>query len=124
MCPPGKPDNNQETVKVKQDITDFKNPPHDSIGILNDDCLLLVIKQLLALAPCYGKGTRKGKIQSLTLVNKRFRQLCIPLLFTSTFLSLYKSQLETTHHLSQLPKLTFLANKLLYATPQSSVLKY
>ena len=78
---------------------------------LSDDCIYLIVKELSSLEPT-GWGEPKP-IKPLSLVNKRFRQLCISFLFNSVKIKHRGYENKVGQFLKDLRNAPFVTNKLM-----------
>ena len=82
---------------------------------LNNDCISLVVKEVADPGHTYNRflrGSRLG-LKPLSLVNKRLRQLCQPLLFNFKRLDLGYRKSPSTQLFNDLVRATFVSGSLL-----------
>jgi hypothetical protein len=62
-------------------MPDLPSWPATTFESLSDDCLLLIVQEAKKIKPHYTWSYRKPVVPTLSLVNKRLRNLCIPEVF-------------------------------------------
>ncbi|KAK5341337.1 hypothetical protein LTR98_002129 [Exophiala xenobiotica] len=100
-------------------------PPHPaSIHQLSDDCLWLIVKQVSRMTePSWSsEWQQRTPLNSLSRVDKRFRQLCFPLLFNFDKLNL-EGYADFIPHMQALARTPYVASRLiaLKVTPHKGV---